>query len=137
MNKENKKKKILLVDDNEIHLSTVKIMLEDYYEVATARSGKEALVQILRGQFPNLILLDILMPEMDGWEVYNRIKAISFLQDIPIAFFTSVDETAEKARALEIGVVDYIPKPCKKNELLERIDKILNNTSIKAEGELR
>ena len=119
------KKKILLVDDDKISLSMVKNLLKEEYEIMTASSGNEALAYYLKGQYPNLVLLDILMPNMNGWETYNRLKALSFLKDIPIAFLTSVDEEAQKYHAGEIGAVDFIAKPWDNEDLLERVKKIL------------
>ena len=119
------KKKILLVDDDKVFISMVKKFLENDYEIITASSGNEALSYYLKGQFPNLVLLDILMPVMDGWETYNRLKALSFLKDIPVAFLTSVDSDAHKDHALGIGAADFIAKPCEKNELLGRVKRIL------------
>ena len=123
----NEKKKILMVDDDEIHLSLAQNILMEKYEILTAKTGKEALDYFMNSNFPDLVLLDILMPNMDGWETYKRIRALSFLKDIPIAFLTSVTDTAEKERAREIGAVDFIAKPCEKKELLKRIRKILKN----------
>jgi CheY-like chemotaxis protein len=119
------KKKLLLVDDNEMELLVAKAMLKDEYEVLIAKSGKEALEYFFKGLIPVLILLDILMPNMDGWETYNRIRAIGLLQDIPIAFLTSLVGTTEEKRALEMGAADYIVKPYEKKDLLNRIKNIL------------
>jgi putative two-component system response regulator len=121
-----KPKKIFLVDDDEIHLTMLESILKDQYEVITAKSGKDALDYLLNGIVPNLILLDILMPNLDGWETFNRLRAISFLQDVPIVFLTSVDESAEVEHAQEIGAADYITKPYNKDDLLDRIEKIVN-----------
>jgi len=121
-----KQKKILLVDDDEIHLSMLENILKEKYEVITAKSGKDALEYLLKGVVPNLILLDILMPNLDGWETFNKLRAISFLQDVPIVFLTSVVESTEVERAHEIGAADYITKPYDRNDLLNRIEKILN-----------
>jgi CheY-like chemotaxis protein len=74
---EEKRKTILLVDDDEIHLSIAEAMLKDEYDILLAKSGKEALQYFLQGRFPNLVLLDILMPDMDGWETYKRLFSIS------------------------------------------------------------
>ena len=119
------KVRILLVDDDEIHLSLAEAILKDEYEIITAKSGKEALKYFFQGKFPDLVLLDILMPNMDGWETYNRLKAFSFLQDIPVAFLTSISETTEKDYAIEIGAADFITKPFEKDDLQRRIKKIL------------
>jgi CheY-like chemotaxis protein len=118
-------KKILVVDDDEIHLSMAETMLKSHYEVITTKSGKEALEYLFKGAAPDLILLDILMPDLDGWETFNRLKAISFLKEVPIVFLTSVTESAEVQHAQEIGAADYITKPYKKSELLGRIEKVL------------
>jgi CheY-like chemotaxis protein len=75
----NGKKKILLVDDDEIQLSITKAILENDYEIIQTQSGKEALGYLYKGLVPDLILLDIIMPEMDGWETFNRIKSVSLL----------------------------------------------------------
>jgi methyl-accepting chemotaxis protein len=119
------KQRLLIVDDDNIHLEMLESVLQDEYDVSTAKSGKSALGLFYQGLVPQLILLDIIMPEMDGWDTYNRIKSISGLYDTPIAFFTSSDDPADKQRAHEMGAVDYIKKPFDKYDLLERIGKIL------------
>jgi len=121
----NEKKKILVVDDDEVHILVAENILKNEYEVFTAKSGKEALDHLLHGLVPDLLLLDILMPDMDGWETFNRIKALSYLKDVPIVFLTSVSKTTEEKRAFEIGADGYITKPYDKKELLDRIKKII------------
>jgi CheY-like chemotaxis protein len=120
------KQKILLVDDDVIHLEMVKTVLKDEYDIVTAISGKEALGLFYQGLVPHLILLDLIMPEMDGWDAYNRIKVISGLHFTPIAFFTSSDDPKDKQKAQEMGAVDYIKKPFDPNKLSERIGKIIH-----------
>jgi CheY-like chemotaxis protein len=122
---ENEKKKILIVDDDAIHLEMVKTILQADYEVATAQSGKDALGLFYQGLVPQLILLDLIMPDMDGWNTYSRIKAISGLYHTPIAFFTSSKDPKDIKHAQEMGVVDYIKKPYNKDDLLRRIKNIL------------
>jgi CheY-like chemotaxis protein len=119
------KKIILLVDDDKTHLDTTNAMLEKDYEVITAKSGSEALPLFYRGLVPNLILLDIMMPDMDGWGVFEQIKNISNIHHVPIAFFTSSDSPEDKMRAQKMGAVDYIMKPVKKSEILERVKKLI------------
>jgi len=121
------KKKILVVDDEEIDLEMVGSVLQSKYDMFNAKSGKEALGLFYQGLVPDLILLDLIMPDMDGWNTYNRIKAISNLHDIPIAFFTVSDDPKDIKHAREIGAVDYIKKPYDKDDLLNRIGKILND----------
>jgi CheY-like chemotaxis protein len=119
----NEKKKILVVDDDEIHLEMTKAILGIVYEVITAKSGKDALGLFFQGLVPDLVLLDLIMPDMDGWYTYNRIKGISNLHNIPIAFVTSSDDPKNRSRADEMGAVDYIKKPC--NDLLARVGKLI------------
>jgi putative two-component system response regulator len=119
------KKKILVIDDDEVHILTAKSMLKNEYDIFSAKSGKEALDYLIQGLVPNLLLLDILMPEMDGWETFNRIKAISRLKNVPIAFLTSVTETGEEKRAFDIGADDYIKKPYDQTDLLKRVKVIM------------
>jgi len=118
-------KKILVVDDTEIHLLTVENIVKGKYEATTAKSGKDALTIISKGYVPDLILLDILMPDMDGWETYNKIKGISLLKDVPIAFLTSMDGEREKMYASRLGAADMINKPFEPQDLLERIESML------------
>jgi len=119
------KQKILVVDDDDIDLEMVEAVLQNDYEVTTTKSGKEAMNLFYQGLVPQLILLDLIMPEMDGWDTYKRIKAISSLHDIPIALFTSSGDPKDIQHAHEIGAVDYIKKPYERDDLLNRIGKIL------------
>jgi CheY-like chemotaxis protein len=121
----NEKQKLLIVDDDSIHLDMVNVVLQDEYDVYTAASGKEALGLFYQGLVPRLILLDLVMPEMGGWDTFNRIKAISGLHDTPIAFFTASDSPKDKHKAEEMGAVDFIKKPFDTDDLKSRIRKIL------------
>jgi putative two-component system response regulator len=119
------KQKILIVDDDEIHLEMVQAVLQDNYDVYTTKSGKDALGLFYQGLVPQLTLLDLIMPDMDGWNTYSRIRAISGLHDTPIAFFTSSSDPKDIQHAREMGAVDYIKKPFDKDDLVNRIRKIL------------
>jgi methyl-accepting chemotaxis protein/ActR/RegA family two-component response regulator len=121
------KKKIIVVDDDEIHLEMVDAILRDEYDVSIAKSGKEALGLFYQGLVPDLILLDLIMPDMDGWHTYTRIKALSSSRDTPIAFFTTSDAPEDIKHAQEIGAVDYFKKPYDKDDLFSRIRKIIEN----------
>ena len=120
-------KKILMVDDDEVHLLIANSILKDKYETISAKSGKEAISLITKGLVPSLILLDVLMPEMDGWETYNIIKGISLLQNVPIVFLTTLDGENERQYAARLGAADLITKPCHGDELLEKIGKIIDS----------
>ena len=119
------KQKILIVDDDGIHLEMVEVLLRNKYDVSTAKSAKDALGLFYQGLVPQLILLDLIMPDMDGWSTYDRIKAIGGLYDTPIAFFTSSGDPKDIKHAKEMGAVDYIKKPYDNDDLLRRIEKIL------------
>jgi CheY-like chemotaxis protein len=119
-----RKKTVLIVDDDEFHLTMTKSILSEDYEVVAAKSGQAALNLFVHGLVPHLVLLDLTMPDMDGWETYERIKEISNLYYVPIAFFTSSDDPDDINRAREMGVADFIKKPVKRNEFLERVEAL-------------
>jgi DNA-binding response OmpR family regulator len=120
------KKKIYLIDDDDMHLTTAELFLKDEYEIYKAKSGKEALEYMSGNKFvPNVILLDIIMPDMDGWNVLKKIKEMDFLKNVPIAFLTSVEDEIEKKRAYKIGIADYITKPFNMMVLKSRIKELL------------
>jgi len=121
------KQKVLVVDDDKTHLAMTKTFLEEAYDVITVESCKEALKLLYQGLSPDIVLLDLAMPEIDGWDTYEKIKGLSKLNHVPIAIFTSSNDPMDRERAVKIGAADYIKKPCKKSELLERIRKILGS----------
>jgi len=125
VNSDNEKKKVIVIDDEEPILAMTKGMLGNDYDVTTVKSGKEALDLFFKGFVPNMALLDLNMPKMGGWDTFIRIRDISKLHKTPIAIFTSSEDPKDKARAQEIGAVDYIKKPCKKEDLLQRVGKII------------
>ncbi len=107
---ETKKKTILAVDDAVENLDAVKGILSPTYTVKAATNAKMAL-KIVAKEKPDLILLDIVMPEMDGYEVCRTLKADPDTRDIPIIFLTGQDQTTEEARGFALGAADYIHKP--------------------------
>lgn len=123
----NTKKKVLCVDDDKVILTKLKMVLEKEYIVDSARSGKEALAYLVKSDiYPDLILLDIVMPEMDGWETLNKIREISFLKEIPIIFITSLDASI-KEQAIARGGADFLTKPIDDKDLLIKIKMVLMN----------
>ena len=124
-------KNILLVDDDEVHLSLTELSLKDEYDIFMVKSGKEALEFLDKSHIiPDLILLDILMPTMDGWIVFDKIHDIAALKFTPIMFYTSLDEESAKEKAYEIGAFDYITKPCEQSVLLNRIRETLQKAEL-------
>jgi len=128
----NSRKKVLLVDDDEIHLSITEMSLKDEYDVFMLKSGEEALEFLNKSQIiPDLIMLDILMPIMDGWIVFDKINDIAALKFTPIMFYTSLEEESAKEKAYELGAFDYITKPCESSILLNRISETLKKAELK------
>jgi two-component system response regulator VicR len=122
------KKTILVVDDDPSILEIVSLMLKaEKYKVITAGSGKECL-DIVKTVKPDYILLDIMMPLMDGWEVLRKIKSKKDLKDIPVAMLTAKTLTRDTLMSEDIGrVVDYISKPFTKRDLLETLNQTLRD----------
>ena len=119
------KKHILIVDDNIKNLQvTAKTLKDEGYLISLAQDGKSALEQ-LQTQKPQLILLDIMMPEMDGYEVCKKIKEQEKLAEIPVIFLTAKNQTEDLVKGFELGGVDYITKPFNRDELLVRINNHL------------
>ena len=105
-----KRGKILIVDDIKANINLLSVKLKADYDIRVAYDGQSALKQAFE-ELPDLILLDIKMPEMDGYEVCKRLKADKHTENIPIIFITSKDEDVDEAKGLELGAVDYIRKP--------------------------
>lgn len=124
---------IMLVDDTPANLEVLREMLQEQgYRILLFPSGQTAL-RALERNLPDLILLDILMPEMDGFEVCRRIKSDERLRDIPIIFISALDDTANKIRAFTEGGVDYITKPFQEQETLARVDVHLKLRRVQQE----
>jgi serine phosphatase RsbU (regulator of sigma subunit) len=105
------KKTLLLVDDTPANLQTANAILKDDYKVRIATSGAKALELTGAAPAPDLILLDVMMPEMDGYEVCARLKSNPETRNIPVIFLTGMTEEQDETRGFEVGAVDYIHKP--------------------------
>lgn len=120
-------KKVMIVDDDLGVVFTVKHGVEELdkdYEITTANSGEECFDLLEANKIPDLILLDIMMPDISGWEVYKKLKENELWKNIPVVFLTArIDRIAKNAG--DLLAQDYIEKPFKVPELKERIDKIL------------
>ena len=112
---------IFIVDDMPANLGILDEFLSHHgFEVLIAKDGKSALAKVEKAQ-PHLILLDILMPELDGFETCRRLKANPVTYDIPVIFMTALTDTVDKVKGFELGAVDYITKPFEQEEVLARI----------------
>ena len=113
---------ILIVDDTPANLGLLFALLADSgFKVLVARDGESAIEKLEYVQ-PDLILLDVLMGEMDGFETCRRLKAKESTKDIPVIFMTALTETVDKVKGLQIGAVDYITKPLQHEEVLARVN---------------
>lgn len=113
--------KLLVVDDVQTNVLLLKALLsKDGYGILVANNGQEAL-EVIRNENPDLILLDVMMPGMDGFEVAERLKSEEFRCEIPIIFLTALDDTQSIVNGFKLGVGDFISKPFRKEELMVRI----------------
>lgn len=109
--REIKPRTVLIVDDEPANISLLNEVLKTDYRIMVAKDGKRALLVAQSNPPPDLILLDIVMPELDGYEVLKRLKADEDTKNIPIIFVTSKDKDEDETKGLEMGAVDYIHKP--------------------------
>lgn len=116
------KNKILLVDDEELILEMLKYLLEGAgYEVELARNGQEAIRIFFQSQ-PTIVITDILMPVMDGWQLLERIREVS---DVPVIILSALGSENDAVRGLKRGADDFVIKPARLNELLSRVEALL------------
>ncbi|MBL9216509.1 MAG: hybrid sensor histidine kinase/response regulator [Opitutaceae bacterium] len=126
---------ILIVDDTPANLSVlVDTLSEAGYQLMVAEDGEDALAQTARTK-PDLILLDVMMPGLDGFETCRQLKEQPGTRDIPVIFMTALNETAEKVKAFSSGAVDYITKPIQHEEALARIGTHLTIRRLRRELE--
>lgn len=130
MTERDKKNKVLLVDDDKQILSSLRVYLElENYEVYTASNGLEAIKQIKECK-PEIVVLDIMMPEMDGFEVLEKMKAEKEYRDIPVIMLTAKSQDIDVLKGYRMGASSYMTKPFNLNELVENIELILHPDNI-------
>ncbi|HTX91109.1 MAG TPA: response regulator [Anaerolineales bacterium] len=120
-------KLILCIEDEEEMIDLIRLILSRRgFNVRGANGGKEGL-EIIRKEHPDLVLLDLMMPDMDGWEVYQQMKASEETKGIPVIVVTAKAQSIDKVLGLHIAKVDdYIAKPFSPQELLNSVDNVLN-----------
>ena len=131
MIEENKKNSILIVDDEDANIVALTYILENDFELYTAINGQGAINAAKMFQ-PDLILLDILMPEMDGYEVFAELKASDKTREIPVIFITGLSESSHEIKGLALGATDYISKP-----FVNEIVKLRVNNQMKIINQMR
>jgi adenylate cyclase len=127
--------RILVIEDEPANIQTLSTLLKERgHQISIATNGRQAL-EVLERIRPDLILLDIMMPEMDGFETCRRIKASTAWREIPIIFLTAKTDTADIVRGFELGAVDYVAKPFNAHELLARVNTHLTLDYLHRENE--
>ena len=124
-------RKVVCIEDEMEMIELVKLILSRHnFEVTGAYGGKEGLERI-REVKPDVVLLDLMMPEMDGWEVYQKMKASDDMKDIPVIVVTAKAQSIDRVLGLHIARVQaYITKPFGKQELLDRVNALLKKRGI-------
>ena len=129
------KARILVVDDEQSNVKLLEANLLPYgFEVLTATSGEKAL-QLVSSNSVDLILLDVMMPDIDGFEVTRRLRTNEKTKLTPVVLVTALTETGDKIKGIEAGCDDFISKPFDKNELLARVKSLLRIKSLQDELE--
>ena len=124
------KKKVVCIEDEPEMIDLVKLILgRKGFELTGAMGGREGLETVRRVK-PDLVLLDLMMPDMDGWEVYQQMKADAEMQRIPVIVVTAKAQSIDKVLGLHIAKVDdYVTKPFGPQELLQSVEKVLSSRS--------
>lgn len=124
------KKRILCIEDEAEMIELTRLVLErEGFEVLGAVGGSQGL-EVLKQEKPDLVLLDLMMPDMDGWEVYRQMKADKELADIPVIVVTARAQSIDKVLGLQVAKVsDYITKPFGPKDLIESIKRVLERSS--------
>ena len=132
MTNKNANKRILCIEDEAEMIDLIRLILSRRgYEVQGANGGKEG-IDLVRQEKPDLVLLDLMMPDMDGWEVYQQMKADEATRDIPVIVVTAKAQSIDKVLGLHIAKVDdYIAKPFSPQELLTSVEEVLGRKKAK------
>ena len=134
-NEASEKPTILIVDDTPTNITLLTELLKGQYRLRVATNGIKALDALGAGEPPDLVLLDIMMPEMDGYEVCRRMKENDAVKDVPVIFLSALNETMDKVRAFSVGGVDYVTKPFQVEEVRARVETHLKIRSLQKELE--
>src|SRR5688572_18678319 len=123
--------RILVVDDTPANIQTLTAILKDQgYQLSVATNGRQAL-EVIEKVHPDLVLMDVMMPEMDGYEACRQIKASPSWRDLPIIFLSARTDTSDIVHGFELGAVDYVAKPFNAHELLARVNTHLTLQSLR------
>ena len=118
-------KRILICDDDPVILRLLQVNLElEGFDVLLGHNGEEA-VQIAQAEHPDLIILDIMMPRMDGYQACEKLKSLDDTRDIPVVFLSAKAQQSDIEKGKSFGVADYITKPFDPNDLIDVLDRLL------------
>ena len=118
-------KTLLVVDDTPVNIQLLTELLKEKYKIKAATSGEKALMIAARVPPPDLVLLDVMMPEMDGYEVCRQLKQNPATAHVPVIFVTGHASAEDRQRGLALGAVDYLSKPVDPGTLLDMVARIL------------
>lgn len=123
------KKKILIVDDE----LSIRMLLENYigktYDIVTKTDGLEGIKYLEDGNMPDLIVADIQMPNLDGYEMLKQVRASGYFGNVPMIMLSGIESSQERVKCLRMGADDYLVKPFNPEELLLRINNLISRTS--------
>ena len=123
------KKNILIIDDE----LSIRMLLENYlsktYEIVTKTDGMDGMKYLENGNIPDLIVADIQMPNLDGYEMLKQVRSSGFFGNIPMIMLSGIESSQERVKCLRMGADDYIVKPFNPEELLLRINNLIKRTS--------
>jgi putative two-component system response regulator len=125
MNEPSQEKVILVVDDTPMNITVLAQILKERYRIKVAKDGERALMIARAAPAPDLILLDVVMPGMDGYDVCRALKADAATRDIPVVFVTGMSEGGDQARGLGLGAVGYLTKPVDAATVMGKLQEVL------------
>ena len=123
-----KKQRIMVVDDDKVMLKNAAVLLGVSYSVSLYSGGAEALKALSEKELPDLIMLDVRMPDIDGYNVIKEIKSMPRCTDIPVVFVTGMSDEEDELNGFRLGAADYIKKPFSQKILLARISNLLKQS---------
>ena len=127
---QDRKIRILAIDDEAVYLHAIVGLLSESYKIIIALNGREGLKIARSDPAPDLILLDVLMPDMGGFEVCRQLKEDARTKDIPVVFLSALEAVDHKTRGFEVGGVDFVSKPIEEAEVLARVNTHLQLRSM-------
>ena len=118
-------KQVLIIDDEPIMRKLLQQILKDKYEVILKENGREALEWMYSGNIPDLVVADLNMPEIDGFEYIEKVRESGFFNDVPLIVLSGEESSSERIKCLKLGANDYLIKPFNPEELGLRIDNLI------------